>query len=89
MGLERGGEPAVISPEMCALTQAFSIGDLFTQNRDHGIYRQTVGKGRAAEMKVSYLCMMWHATQDINYSFHQVLLKRLVPKSRGKAHEAH
>lgn len=39
-------------------------------------------------MKASYLCMMWHATQDINYSFHQVLLERLVLKSRGKAHEA-
>lgn len=38
MGLESTGEPAVSFPEMCALTQAFPIGDLFTQNRDHGIY---------------------------------------------------
>lgn len=39
-------------------------------------------------MKAPYLCMMWHATLDINYSFHQVLIERLFLKSKGKAHEA-
>lgn len=40
-------------------------------------------------MKASYLCMMWHVTQDINHSLHQVLMERLFLKSEGKAHEAH
>jgi len=39
-------------------------------------------------MKASYLCVMWQATQDINYSFHQVLMERLFLKSKGKACEA-
>lgn len=39
-------------------------------------------------MKAAYLCVMQHASQDINYSFHQVLMERLFLKSKGKAREA-
>lgn len=39
-------------------------------------------------MKASYLYMMWHAIQSINYSFHQVLMERPFLRCKGKACEA-
>lgn len=40
-------------------------------------------------MKAPYLCVMWHGSRDINYSFHQVLMERLFLESKGKAWEVY